>query len=89
MKAYRAYVSPCGTDWRIEEGEQVKVDGVEFVRVGEMPNATLVPVDKIGGRPWFWHRSGALGDAAVAMAEVGKRIYDKAFMLRVEAGLVR
>jgi hypothetical protein len=89
MNAYRAYVSPCGTHWRIEEGEQVNVDGVKFVRVGKMPNATLVPVDQRGGRPWFWHRAGALGDAALAMEEVGKRIYDKAFMLRAEAGLVK
>jgi hypothetical protein len=89
MKAYRAYVSPCGTHCWIDEGEQVNVDGVKFVRIGEIPNATLVPFDQSGCRSWFWHRTGALNDAASAMEEVGKRMYDKALALRAEAGLVK
>lgn len=89
MKAYRAYVSPCGTHCWIDEGDQVDVDGVKFVRVGEMPNATLVPFDQPGCRPWFWHRTGALRDAALALEDVGKRIFSKAFAIRVEAGLLK
>ena len=87
MKAYRAYVSSCGTQCWITEGEQITVDGAMFVRIGEMPEATLVPYSTVPGcRPWFWHRNGALTDAALALEEIGKRIYDKAFELRTEAG---